>query len=591
MINMKRSTYCGLITEQFLGQQVTLAGWVNKRRDHGGLIFVDLRDRAGIMQVVFNSDFNVQAHADAQSLRSEFVILVSGKVVQRDDSLVNHQISTGRFELQVSHLTILNKSKTLPFALDDGDLVDEETRLKYRYLDLRRPETLKKFQLRNEIVFAIRQFFYNEGFIDVETPILTKNTMEGAREFIVPSRVHEHNFYSLPQSPQIYKQLLMAAGFDKYIQIARCFRDEDLRADRQPEFTQLDLEMSFVNEEDIISVIDRFYEFLLKKTMNIDVQIPFKKITYDYAFSNFGSDKPDLRYDLKIQDFSSLFVSTELKFLKTVVETGGHVGGIHVSGKAFSRSELLAWVDKAMKFGAKGLLWIRFNEDCKHESPVSKFLPDNFFEQVKQSICPNLQAGDTIFLIAGEYEDAWTLLGRLRCELAQDLQIIPENELNFAWVTDFPMFEYNKDDKRWYSKHHPFTSPQDGWENLEQKDIKARAYDLVLNGVELGGGSIRIHDAAVQKKIFNMIGMSDEDAQNYFEFLLESQEFGYAPEGGIAFGIDRLVMLLTNSKSIREVIAFPKTQRGADPMMKAPSLVEESKIELYGLKFLPKKTK
>lgn len=591
MIDMKRTIYCGLITEQFLGQEVTLTGWVNKRRDHGGLIFVDLRDRQGIMQIIFNPDFDKDAHAQAHVLRSEYVILVKGKVILRDENLINTTIATGKYELQVTHLTILNKAKTLPFSLDEGELVDEETRLKYRYLDLRRPEMQKKLQLRHEIIFAMREFFNAEGFIDIETPILTKNTMEGAREFIVPSRVHEHNFYSLPQSPQMYKQLLMAAGFDKYMQIARCFRDEDLRADRQPEFTQLDLEMSFINEEDIIAVIDRFYKFLLKKVMNIDVQTPIKRITYDYAFSNFGSDKPDLRYDLKIQDFSSLFVNTELKFLKSVVASGGHVGGLHVSGKAYSRSELLGWVDKAMKFGAKGLLWIRFNEECKHESPVSNFLPENFFDQVKKSICPTLAAGDTIFLIAGEYEEAWTLLGRLRCELAQDLQLIPDNELNFSWVTDFPMFEYNKEDKRWYSKHHPFTSPQAGWENLEQKDIKARAYDLVLNGVELGGGSIRIHDSVVQKKIFNMIGMSDEAAQNYFDFLLESQEMGYPPDGGIAFGVDRLVMLLTNSKSIRDVIAFPKNQRGYDPMMKAPSEVEEQKLELYRLKYLPKKTK
>ncbi|WP_252120560.1 aspartate--tRNA ligase [Candidatus Chromulinivorax destructor] len=589
MTNMKRTTYCGLITEQYLHQEVTLAGWVNKRRDHGGLIFVDLRDRAGIMQIVFNPDFDKQAHATAHELRSEFVILVKGKVIRRDDKLINKNIATGEFELQVTSLTILNKSKALPFALDE-DLADEDTRLKYRYLDLRRPEMQKKLQLRNDILFTTREFFHKDGFIDVETPILTKNTMEGAREFIVPSRVHEHNFYSLPQSPQMYKQLLMAAGFDKYMQIARCFRDEDLRADRQPEFTQLDLEMSFIEEDDIIGVIDNYIKTLLKKVSNIDVQIPFKRISYDYAFSNFGSDKPDLRFDLKIQDFSSLFINTELKFLKTVVANGGKVGGLHVSGKVYSRSELLAWVDAAVKFGAKGLLWIRFNEDCKHESPVSNFLPDNFFEQVKE-ICPTLQAGDTIFLIAGEYEDAWTLLGRLRLELAQDLKIIPEHELNFSWVVDFPMFEYNKDDKRWYSKHHPFTSPQAGWENLEQKDIKARAYDIVLNGVELGGGSIRIHDSVIQKKIFNMIGMTDEVAQNYFDFLLESQELGYPPLGGIAIGIDRFVMLLTGSKSIREVIAFPKNQRGYDPMMKAPSEVEEQKLELYRLKYLPKKNK
>ncbi len=591
MMNMKRTTYCGLITQEYLHQEISLTGWVNKRRDHGGLIFVDLRDRQGIMQIVFNPDFNVDAHLQAQVLRNEYVICVQGKVVARDENLINSNLATGKFELQVTHLTILNKAKTLPFSLEEGESVDEETRLKYRYLDLRRPEMFKKFQLRHDIIFAMREYFHAQGFIDVETPILTKNTMEGAREFVVPSRIHEQSFYSLPQSPQMYKQLLMAAGFDKYMQIARCFRDEDLRADRQPEFTQLDLEMSFINEEDIIAVIDGFFEFLLKKVMNIQVQIPFKRITYDYAFSNFGSDKPDLRFDLKIQDFSSLFANTELKFLKSVLSQGGKVGGLHVSGKAYSRSELLKWVDEAVKFGAKGLLWIRFNEECKHESPVANFLPENFFDLVKASLCPNLKAGDTIFLIAGEYEEAWTLLGRLRLEVAQDLNIIPHDELNFSWVTDFPMFEYNKDDKRWYSKHHPFTSPQAGWENLEQKDIKARAYDLVLNGIELGGGSIRIHDSIIQKKIFNMIGMSDQAAQSYFDFLLEAQEMGYPPEGGIAFGVDRLAMLLTGSKSIRDVIAFPKTQRASDPMMKSPSQVEEQKLELYGLKFLPKKTK
>jgi aspartyl-tRNA synthetase len=389
----------------------------------------------------------------------------------------------------------------------------------------------------------------------------------------------------------MYKQLLMAAGFDKYMQIARCFRDEDLRADRQPEFTQLDLEMSFICEEDIIDVVSRYIAYVVEKTCHRQVQLPFKRITYDYAFSNYGSDKPDLRFDLKIQDFSSVFAQTELKFLKSVLAQGGKVGGIHVSGKSYSRSELLAWVDKAMKFGAKGLLWIRFNEAGEHESPVSNFLPDNFFEQIKATICPHLQPGDTIFLIAGEYEDAWTLLGRLRIELAHDLNIIPHDELNFSWVVDFPMFEYNKEDQRWYSKHHPFTSPQAGWENYEQKDIKARAYDVVLNGVELGGGSIRIHDSVVQKKVFSMIGMSEENAQSYFDFLLESQEFGYPPLGGLAIGIDRFVMLLTGSKSIRDVIAFPKTQRGMDPMMKAPSEVEESKLELYRLKYLPKKNK
>lgn len=588
MKSIQRTTYCGLVSEKYLGQDITLAGWVNKRRDHGGLIFVDLRDRSGIMQVVFNPDFDQEVHKLAHDLRSEYVISVSGKVIEREPSLINPNIATGKWELQVSSLQILNKSKSLPFMLDEGDSVDEEIRLKYRYLDLRRPEMLEKLRLRNDIVFAARSFFQDEGFLDVETPILTKNTMEGAREFLVPSRLHEHNFYALPQSPQVYKQLLMAAGVDKYFQIARCFRDEDLRADRQPEFTQVDLEMSFVEESDVQGVIDKFFRYLLKKVAGLDVNIPFPKMTYDKAFNLYGSDKPDLRFDLPIQEFSSLFANTELSFLKNVLAKGGKVGGIHVSGKAYTRSELLGWVDKAMKFGAKGLLWIRFNENCEAESPVSKFLPENFFEQAK-AICPELKAGDTLFLIAGLYEAAWPFLGRLRLELAEDLNIIPQDELNFCWITDFPMFEYDADDKRWYSMHHPFTSPQAGWEDLEQKDIKARAYDLVLNGIELGGGSIRIHNSDVQKKIFSMLGMSDADAKKHFDFLLESQELGCPPLGGIALGVDRLVMLLTNSKSIRDVIAFPKTQRGHDAMMKAPSEGNEKDLALYGLKFMPKK--
>ena len=588
MKTMKRTTYCGLVTDVYLDQEICLSGWVGKRRDHGGLIFVDLRDREGVMQIVFNPDFDKEVHRQAHALRSEFVIAVRGKVIKREEALINKNLATGNLELQVTELVVLNKAKALPFLLEEGDHVDEEVRLKYRYLDLRRPEMVEKLKLRNEIVFTAREFFHKEGFMDVETPILTKNTMEGAREFLVPSRLHTHNFYALPQSPQVYKQLLMASGFDKYFQIARCFRDEDLRSDRQPEFTQVDLEMSFVEETDVRTVIDNFFKLLLKKVKGFDVNLPIPTMKYDDAFAQYGSDKPDLRFDLKIQEFTSLFQETELSFLKAVISKGGKVGGVHVSGNAFTRSELLGWVDKAMKFGAKGLLWIRFNEKCEHESPVSKFLPDNFFDQVKE-ICPTLQAGDTIFLIAGQYEDAWPLLGRLRLELAESLDIIPQDELNFCWITDFPMFEYDKEAKRWHSMHHPFTSPQDGWESLEQKDIKARAYDLVLNGVELGGGSIRIHDSQIQRKIFKMIGLSDQNVDDYFDFLIEAQELGCPPLGGIALGVDRLVMLLTNSKSIREVIAFPKTQRGYDAMMKAPSETPEKDLALYGLKFMPKK--
>ena len=583
----KRTTGCGLIDETFLGKSINISGWVNGRRDHGGLIFVDLRDRSGLMQLVFNPEGSVAVHQLAHSLRSEYVISVAGTVVERSPETVNLDIKTGKWELHVTELTILNKAKNLPFALDT-DNVDEELRLKYRYIDLRRTVMQNHIALRHWVVFAMRAFLHEKTFYEIETPILTKNTPEGAREFLVPSRINPGTFYALPQSPQLYKQLLMASGYERYFQIARCFRDEDLRADRQPEFTQLDIEMSFVYEDDIMALIENLFQYILKNLFSIELTLPLPRMNYDEAFGSYGSDKPDLRFDLKITDFTKIFATTELTFLRKVLDKGGKIGGLHVVAKNFTRSELDGFVEWARKGGAGGLVWVRVGENNTLEAPVAKFFPPDFFSQLK-ILCPSLAQGDTLFLIAGDYEDAWTHLGRLRLELANQLGIIPEGQLHLSWVTDFPLFEYDKTTKSWNSKHHPFTSPAPGWEQQEPGEMKARAYDIILNGVELGGGSIRIFDSAVQHKVFKLLGLDETAMQEKFGFLLEAQELGFPPHGGIALGIDRLIMLLANAPSIREVIAFPKTARGHDPMMQSPTKVEDTQLKDYGLKLLPPK--
>lgn len=577
-----RTTGCGLINESHLNKNVTLSGWVSRRRDHGGLIFIDLRDRSGIVQLVFNPAFSEQAHKEAHALRSEFVISITGKVVERSGETANKDLPTGKWEIQVNKLEILNKAKALPFNLDENDL-DEELRLKYRYLDLRRASMQRNLAVRNDVLFAMRDFLHQEGFYDMETPILTKDTPEGARGFLVPSRIKTGSFYALAQSPQLYKQLLMAAGFERYYQIARCFRDEDLRADRQPEFTQLDLEMSFIDEQNVQSVIERMLQFVMKKVFKIELNLPLKRMGYDEAFSIYGSDKPDVRYELKINDITNLFADTQLSFLQSVLEANGKVGCLHLKNAQFSRSELDGWVAKAQQVGAKGMLWIKVGEQNALESPVSKFLPADFFERLKKQF-PLLEKGDVLFVIAGPYDESWETLGRLRCQVAKELGMIPEGELNFLWITNFPMFEFNKEANQWVAKHHPFTAPQAGWQGKTPGEIKARAYDIVLNGVELGGGSIRIHDPERQSAVFEMLGMTKEQAENKFGFLLEAQELGFPPHGGLAIGIDRFIMLLTNTHSIREVIAFPKTARGHDPLMDAPTPVDEKRLREYGLR-------
>ena len=590
MSSWKRTVECGLVDQKHLSKEVILNGWVARRRDHGGLIFVDLRDRTGIMQVVFNPDVSKEAHDISQSLRSEFVVSVRGKIVKRSKETINEKMPTGRWELFAEQLFILNDSKPLPFPLDQSEPIDEELRLRYRYLDLRQLPMQRNLALRSTLIFSMREFFVKHGFFEIETPILTKNTPEGAREFIVPSRLHHGSFYSLPQSPQLYKQLLMAAGLERYFQVARCFRDEDLRADRQPEFTQLDVEMSFIDEGDIKNVIEKLLGYMFKKVFNLDIKLPFPVLSYDQAFSAYGSDKPDLRFGMVIHDTTELFANTELAFLKSIITTGGKVGAIRVQNKSFTRSELDGWVEKAQSFGAKGLLYVRWSEDGTLESPVAKFLPEDFFEQAGK-IFKDLKKTDTLFFVAGNYKNAWETLGRMRCALAEDLKLINPNILNFCWIFNFPLFEWDEQSKRYHAMHHPFTAPQQGWEQLQPEQMKARAYDLVCNGMELGGGSIRIHDRATQQKVFDLLGLSKEETQDKFGFLLEALEYGFPPLGGIALGIDRLVMILTGSSSIREVIAFPKTQRGYDVMMQAPSVVKDSNLKEYGLMGIVKEKK
>ena len=582
--HFERTVRCGLVTQEHLGASITLAGWVNKRRDHGGLIFIDLRDRSGLMQIVFNPDFSKEAHKEAHHLRSEYVVSITGKVVKRTPETINKDIATGHFELQVEKLTILNKAKVLPFTLEEADNVDEELRLRYRYLDLRRPLMHQRLATRHQVAFTLRETLNDLGFYEIETPILTKNTGEGAREFLVPSRLHPGSFYAMPQSPQLYKQILMAGGMERYFQIARCFRDEDLRADRQPEFTQLDLEMSFVKEDDVLDVAEKMLAAVFKKTLNKELILPLQRLSYDYVFNNFGSDKADLRFDLPIYDISSAFAGTEISFLKSTLEKGGKVGALHVPQHQFTRSELDGWVAKALKNGAKGLVWMRF-QDGKIDAPIAKFLPENFLQQLK-TVIPTLQQGDTIFMVAAPFKEAWIQLGRLRQQFGEELNLINKDAISLFWVVNFPLFEYDEQAKRYISVTHPFTAPQEGWETQDLSQMKSRSYDIIFNGIELGGGSIRIHTPELQEKIFALLGLKKEEMKDQFGFLLEAQELGFPPHGGMAIGLDRFVMLLLGCDSIRDVIAFPKTQRGIDPLMQAPTPVKQEKLKDYWLKIV-----
>ena len=583
----KRTTYCGLVTEAFLGQEITLKGWVNNRRDLGGLIFVDLRDREGIVQVVFNPAFSEEALKIAETVRSEYVVEVQGTVTKRDPETVNPKIKTGQVEVQVTNIKVINKSETPPFSINEENVnVDENIRLKYRYLDLRRQELAQTFKMRHQITRSIRQYLDDEGFFDIETPVLTKSTPEGARDYLVPSRVHDGEFYALPQSPQLFKQLLMISGFDKYYQIVKCFRDEDLRADRQPEFTQVDIEMSFVDQEDIIAMGEDMLRKVVKDVKGIDVSGPFPRMTYAEAMDRFGSDKPDTRFGMELINVSQLGKEMNFKVFKDTVDNNGEIKAIVAKDAAnkYTRKDMDALTEFVNIYGAKGLAWVKVVDDGL-SGPIARFFEDVNVETLKQ--LTEAKPGDLVMFVADKPNVVAQSLGALRIKLAKELGLIDESKLNFLWVTDWPLLEYDEDAKRYVAAHHPFTSPKrEDIEKLdtEPENVQANAYDIVLNGYELGGGSIRIHDGELQQKMFEVLGFTNEQAQEQFGFLLDAFKYGAPPHGGIALGLDRLVMLLTNRTNLRDTIAFPKTASATCLLTDAPGEVSDKQLQELSLR-------
>ncbi|MGZ9547335.1 aspartate--tRNA ligase [Staphylococcus epidermidis] len=583
----KRTTYCGLVTEEFLNEKVTLKGWVHNRRDLGGLIFVDLRDREGIVQIVFNPDFSEEALQVAETVRSEYVVEVEGVVTKRDAETINPKIKTGQVEVQVSNIEIINKSETPPFSINEENVnVDENIRLKYRYLDLRRQELAQTFKMRHQTTRSIRQYLDNNGFFDIETPVLTKSTPEGARDYLVPSRVHEGEFYALPQSPQLFKQLLMISGSDKYYQIVKCFRDEDLRADRQPEFTQVDIEMSFVDQEDIIAMGEDMLRKVVKDVKGIDVSGPFPRMTYAEAMDRFGSDKPDTRFGMELINVSQLGKEMNFKVFKDTVDNNGEIKAIVAKDAAnkYTRKDMDALTEFVNIYGAKGLAWVKVVDDGL-SGPIARFFEDVNVETLKQ--LTEAKPGDLVMFVADKPNVVAQSLGALRIKLAKELGLIDESKLNFLWVTDWPLLEYDEDAKRYVAAHHPFTSPKrEDIEKLdtEPENVQANAYDIVLNGYELGGGSIRIHDGELQQKMFEVLGFTNEQAQEQFGFLLDAFKYGAPPHGGIALGLDRLVMLLTNRTNLRDTIAFPKTASATCLLTDAPGEVSDKQLQELSLR-------
>jgi aspartyl-tRNA synthetase len=598
---MKRTHNCGELRRIHVDKEVVLSGWVHRRRDHGGLIFIDLRDRSGIAQVTIGV-MNFDLHKKAEFIRSEFVISVKGKVVERSKETINLKLPTGEIEVIASEIEVLNKSKTPPFEVADSKSeVDENVRLRYRYIDLRKEEMRENLIFRHKIVKSCRDHLDDNGFLEIETPFLTKSTPEGARDYLVPSRVNPGKFYALPQSPQIFKQILMVAGMEKYFQVARCFRDEDLRADRQPEFTQIDIEMSFIESEDIFNLIEGMMVKVIKDIKddaekyyihrNIPaLKLPIARMTWDEAMNKFGSDKPDTRFSLELVDVSDIAKNTGFKVFAETVNNGGVVKALNGKGcAAFSRNELDGLEAEAKKLGAKGLAYIIIGEDGI-KSPIAKF----FKPEELDSLIAKLEGkkGDILFFMADKFETAVTVLGQIRLILGKKLKLIDPSQFNFLWVTDFPLMEYSETDKRWVSRHHPFTAPKGSWDDIEERfekdpeSLKAQAYDLILNGTEIGGGSIRIHRSDIQAKIFKMLKISDEEINRRFGFLIEAFEYGAPPHGGVALGLDRLVMLLAGMDSIRDVIAFPKNQSAICPLSGAPDFVDEKQLKDIHIKLV-----
>lgn len=581
---LKRTHTCGELQAKQEGKQVVLMGWVSRWRDHGGVIFIDLRDRYGITQIVFNPE-NAQIYQQAKQLRAEFVIAVKGEVELRPEGMANKNIATGDIEVRAIELTILNAAKTPPFNIDDASDASEELRLKYRYLDLRSPPMQKNLLLRHRVYQSARRFFNANNFIEIETPILMRSTPEGARDYLVPSRLHHGKFYALPQSPQTYKQILMVAGFDRYYQIVKCFRDEDLRADRQPEFTQIDVEMSFVDADDVMNLVENLMVDLMAECVDVKLQKPFQHLTYQQAMNKFGTDKPDTRYGLELVDISGIVDGCDFRVFNDTLAKGGVIKGICVPGAAnFSRSRIDKLTELTKSLGAKGLVAIKIGAE-DWESNLDKF----FSEEMRANVTQDFKAkkGDLLLLVADERERANTVLGGLREHLAESENLIPKNEFAILWVTEFPLLEFDEAENRYFAKHHPFTSPME--EDLPKlgnapAEVRAKAYDLVLNGNEIAGGSVRIHKRELQNKMFSLLNIGEEEARNKFGFLLDAFEFGAPPHGGIAFGFDRLVMLLAGRKSIREVIAFPKTNSALSLMDGAPNSVDERQLAELGIK-------